>query len=177
MGTPPDDPDRAYPVPGNEADRLDALHRLLCLDTPPEARFDAIVQFAADEFDVPIVLISLVDAHRQWFKSKIGVDLCETARGISFCTHAIMSPEAMVIPDAKADPRFRDNPMVLGEPFVRFYAGAPLELAGGLRVGTLCLIDTRPRGIDPLDLAILNTLRDLIVRELVSHANTPPAAQ
>lgn len=154
------------PIPDNEAERLAALHRLLLLDTPPEERFDRIVAFAAEEFDVPIALISLVDGNRQWFKAKTGFGICQTPRSSSFCGHAILAQEVMVVPDARLDERFHDNPMVVGEPHIRFYAGAPLELESGHRLGTLCLIDIVPRTLDALDLAILGTLRDLVVMEL-----------
>lgn len=154
------------PLPADEAPRLAALRALLILDTPPEQRFDRIVAFAAAEFEVPIALISLVDAERQWFKARVGLDACETARGVSFCGHAILSPEVLVIEDAQRDPRFADNPLVVGPPHIRFYAGAPLQLPGGARIGTLCLIDHRPRRLDPLDAAILSTLRDLVCEEL-----------
>ena len=154
------------PLPDNEADRLRALHALLILDTPPEERFDKIARFAADEFGVPIVLISLLDGERQWFKSRVGLPVCETARDVSFCGHAILDAGPMVVADACADPRFADNPLVTGEPGIRFYAGAPLQLASGVRLGTLCLIDRVPRILDALDLGILGTLRDLVVLEL-----------
>ena len=156
--------------PLNEAERLEALRRLLCLDTPPEERFDRIVQYAASEFDVPIVLLSLVDQHRLWFKAKVGVDICETGRETSLCSHAILSDEPMVIPDTLQDPRFADNPLVTGEFGIRFYAGAPLETDANIRVGTLCLIDTKPRDFDAIDTAILETLRTLIVSELKNES-------
>ena len=156
----------AAPVPENEVERLAALRRLLLLDTPPEERFDRIVGFAAGEFDVPIALISLVDSDRLWLKARIGLDVCEAPRSTSFCAHAIRSHETMIVPDATLDPRFRDNPLVTGEPGIRFYAGAPLALEDGPRLGTLCLLDIRPRTLDALDLAILGTLRDLAVGEL-----------
>jgi GAF domain-containing protein len=154
------------PLPENEVERLAALRQLLLLDTPPEERFDRIVGFAAEEFDVPIVLISLVDSDRQWFKARIGLQACETPRSASFCGHAIHTHEYTVVPDATLDERFFDNPLVIGAPHIRFYAGAPLELQGGQRLGTLCLIDTVPRTLDKLDLAILGSLRDLVVSEL-----------
>jgi GAF domain-containing protein len=154
------------PIPENEAERLAALHRLLLLDTPPEERFDRIVAFAAEEFDVPIALISLVDGDRQWFKARTGLGVCQTPRSSSFCGHAILARDVLVVPDARLDERFFDNPMVVGEPHIRFYAGAPIELEDGHRLGTLCLIDTAPRTLDPLGLAILGTLRDLVVKEL-----------
>lgn len=161
---------KAAPIPANDVQRLQALRELLILDTPPEQRFDRIIEFAAEEFDVPIVLMSLVDENRQWFKARLGMAACETSRDISFCSHAIQSAETLMIPDALADERFADNPMVLGPPFIRFYAGAPLEVQPGLRVGTLCLIDTRPRLLDALELRILATLRDLLQGELLGRA-------
>lgn len=157
---------QAAPLPDNEAERLAALYALLILDTPPEQRFDKIVEFASAEFDVPIALLTLVDRARQWFKASTGVDVCETGRDISFCGHAILAPDIMVVPDALEDPRFADNPLVTGEPGIRFYAGAPLVLPSGAALGTLCLIDRRPRTLDAMELGILATLRDLAVLEL-----------
>lgn len=157
---------QAAPIPANDGQRLAALRELLILDTPPEQRFDRLVQFAADEFDVPIALLSLVDRDRQWFKSRIGMEVCETGRDQSFCAHAIHTDDTLLILDALRDPRFADNPMVIGAPFIRFYAGAPLQIEPGLRIGTLCLIDTKPRTLDEVDLAILATLRDLVQEEL-----------
>ena len=157
------------PIPANDAERLRALRELLILDTPPEERFDRIVGFAAEEFDMPIVLISLVDAQRQWFKARVGLDTCETSREISFCGHAIMQPDLFEVLDAALDPRFADNPLVVGAPFIRFYIGAPLALPGGATIGTLCLIDTKPRHFDMLDRAIFGTLRDLVVAELMGQ--------
>ena len=154
------------PLPDNESARLAALYELLILDTPPEQRYDRITAFAATEFDVPIATITLVDAERQWFKSKVGTQWCGTGRDESFCSHAILQEPIMVVPDALADPRFADNPLVTGEPHIRFYAGAPLTMPSGLRLGTLCLIDRQPRTLDALELGILGTLRDLVVMEL-----------
>ena len=156
----------AAPIPDNDKERLAALRELLILDTPPEERFDKIVQFAATEFDMLIVLLSLIDENRQWFKAIVGLDVCETGRDISFCGHAILQPDIFVIPDARADERFADNPIVTGEPYVIFYAGAPLTLASGFTVGTLCLIDHKPRQLDATELAILTTLRDLLLEEM-----------
>jgi GAF domain-containing protein len=157
---------QAPALPDNEAERLAALYALLILDTPPEQRFDKIVTFAASEFEVPVALLTLVDRERQWFKASIGVSACETARDISFCGHAILQPQIMVVPDARLDARFADNPLVTGETGVRFYAGAPLILPSGAALGTLCLIDRRPRTLDPMELGILATLRDLAVLEI-----------
>lgn len=159
--------------PANEAERVAALHRLLCLDTPPEQRFDRIVQYAASEFDVPTVLLSLVDQNRLWFKAKVGIDFCEIERETSLCSHAILCEEPMVVFDTLLDPRFADNPLVTGELGIRFYAGAPLETEIGIRVGMLCLIDTKPRAFDAIDTAILKTLRTLIVSELKNESADP----
>ncbi|PZO16562.1 MAG: histidine kinase [Burkholderiales bacterium] len=154
------------PRPGNEVERLRALRSLLLLDTPPEERFDRIAAFAASEFNVPIAVVSLVDEDRQWFKARVGLTVCETSRDVSFCGHAIMAPATMVVPDARRDPRFADNPLVTGEPHICFYAGAPLSLPNGELVGTLCIMDTQPRQMDRTDLAILGALRALVTEEL-----------
>lgn len=161
------------PIPTYESDRLAALRALLILDTPPEERFDRIAAFAAQEFDVPIALVSLVDADRTWFKSHIGLDLCEAPRDVSFCGHAIVSGETLVVPDALQDPRFSDNPHVINPPCVRFYAGACLRMPSGQVVGTLCLHDMVPREMDAISLAILSSLRDLVVEQLVAKESVP----
>lgn len=160
------------PIPADDDARLQALRELLILDTPPEERFDRLVAFAASEFDVPIALISLIDRDRQWFKARVGLDACETSREISFCGHAILQPEIFEVLDAARDPRFADNPLVVGAPHIRFYVGAPLVLPGGAAVGTLCLVGTQPRGFDAMDRAILGTLRDLAVAELVGQGDS-----
>ncbi len=157
-------------TPASEQQRLAALYQLLLLDTPPEQRFDMIVEFAASEFDVPICLITLLDNERQWFKARVGLDVCSTPRDISFCGHAILQPGVMVVPDAAEDPRFADNPLVTSEPHIRFYAGAPLTLPSGHAVGTLCIIDTKPRTLDNVELSILASLRDVLVLELSGAA-------
>jgi len=159
------------PIPADDEARLRALRELLILDTPPEERFDRIVEFAAAEFEVPIALVSLIDRERQWFKARVGLDICETAREISFCGHAIAQPDLFEVLDATRDPRFADNPLVVGAPHIRFYIGAPLALPGGAAVGTLCLIDTKPREFDAMDRAILATLRDLVLAELAGQAD------
>jgi GAF domain-containing protein len=163
----------AAPIPSYDRERLAALREMLILDTPPEERFDKVVQFAAQEFDVPIALISLIDENRQWFKARVGLDVCETSRDISFCGHAILQPDIFVIPDARADQRFADNPIVTGEPYVIFYAGAPLPTRSGFAIGTLCLIDHKPRNLDATELEILSSLRDLLVEELINPAEAP----
>lgn len=152
--------------PLNEQERLQALRSLRVLDTPFEERFDRITRLAADLFEVPIALVSLVDANRQWFKSCMGLDARETDRNISFCGHAILGAEILMIPDARADARFADNPLVVGEPHIRFYAGAPLTLEGGERVGTLCLIDRQPRRLSEREQGQLKALAEMVEREL-----------
>ncbi len=144
--------------PPDEKERLEELHGLKILDTEPEERFDRITRLAKRLIKVPIALISLVDADRQWFKSKQGISVLETPREISFCGHAILSDKALVVEDAKQDSRFSDNPLVTGEPRVQFYAGQPLRGPQGHNLGTLCVIDHRPRKLDSGD---IETLRDL----------------
>jgi len=146
------------PISSDESRRLAALHRLAIIGTPPEERFDRITRLARQLFDVPIALISLIDADRQWFKSRQGIDICEAPRDPSFCAHAIGQDEVMVVADARLDARFCSSPMVTGAPFVQFYAGKPLLDAEGNRLGTLCILDTRPRQLDDTG---LQALRDL----------------
>lgn len=142
-------------MPANESARLDALHQLKILDTAAEKSYDRTVSFIAEQCEVPIALVSLIDAERQWFKARHGLDACETSRDVSFCGHAILQPEIFEVPDAQADERFADNPLVVGPPHVRFYAGMPLVDAHGLQLGTLCLIDTRPRRLTESQRALL----------------------
>lgn len=160
------------PIPANDEERLAALHALLILDTPPEERFDRIVSFMAAEFDVPVALITLVDRNRVWFKSTFGIDACDAARDTSFCGHAIIAPGLSIVPDMLQDSRFADHPMVLGEPGLRMYAGAPLQLRSGHVAGMLCMNDVRVRDFDDIDCAILFSLRDLVVAELEGEPST-----
>ncbi|RBW49415.1 hypothetical protein DS878_13595 [Marinobacter sp. F3R11] len=144
------------------------------LDTPPEARFDRLTRMAARGLDVPIAMISLIDRDRQWFKSCVGVDLSETPRSISFCGHAIANKQPLVIEDTWKDERFRDNPLVTGDPGARFYAGIPLYSAGGHALGTLCVIDRLPRTLSQADHQFLRDLADcaeeqISARELAIH--------
>ena len=138
-------------LPTDEAARLESLRALDILDTPPEERFDRITRLASTLFDAPIAYITMVDANRQWFKSSCGLNATETDRDVSFCGHAILEDEALVIPDATADPRFADNPQVVGEPHIRFYVGQPLRGPEGHNVGTLCVADREPRDTVPAD--------------------------
>jgi PAS domain S-box-containing protein len=144
--------------PADEFARLSAVCRLNLLDTPPDERFDRITRTAQRVFQVPIALVTLVDSDRQWFMSRAGLDVAETPRKHAFCAHAILGHAPFIIPDAAADPRFADNPLVTGAPWVRFYAGVVLHDTNGFRVGTLCIIDRRPRQLSEEDIA---TLRDM----------------
>ena len=161
------------PIPANDSDRLKALHSLLILDTPPEERFDRVVAFAADEFDMPVAQMSLIDGDRQWAKARVGVDGCEMPRSHSVCGHVLSMPQGLTVPDLEADPRFHDNPILIDQLGLRFYAGAPLVMPDGHVVGALCVMDRRPREFDATDRAILNTLRDLIVMELAGTGERP----
>src|SRR6187402_1392644 len=135
----------AFGGPTNEAARLATLHDLRLLDTDPEAGFDDIVALACAITGAPTALISLVDTERQWFKARIGLDVCETPRSVAFCDHAIRGRDVLVTLDASRDPRFADNPLVTGAPFIRFYAGAPILTPEGHALGTVCVIDYAPR--------------------------------
>lgn len=158
------------PVPANEAVRLASLKDIDLLDTPPEERFDRFTRLAQRSFDVPIALISIVDENRQWFKSRQGLDATETPREISFCGHTILEPDILVIPDALADERFSDNPLVVDDPRIRFYAGCPIATPDGSRIGTLCLIDRVPRNFDDEDLALLRDLGRMVEDDLTNRA-------
>jgi PAS domain-containing protein len=154
------------PLPQNESERLDALQRYEVLDTGPEQKFDDLTLLAALICQSPIALISLVDAERQWFKSRVGLTTSQTPRSVSFCGHAILEDDVMVVPDAAADARFADNPLVTGEPNVRFYAGAPLLTPGGQALGTLCVLDRVPRELTPAQLDALRALARQVVAQL-----------
>jgi diguanylate cyclase (GGDEF)-like protein len=154
--------------PENEATRVDTLRKLNILDSAPEERFDRLTRLAKRLFGVPIALVSLVDADRQWFKSCVGLDATETSRDISFCGHAILGDDIFMIPNALDDERFRDNPLVTEKPHIRFYAGCPLTVANGSKLGTLCLIDVQPRELDEDDRALLRDLARMAEQELAA---------
>jgi hypothetical protein len=156
----------SYPVPANEADRLRALRSYKILDTKPEERFDELTQLAALICGVPISLISLIDADRQWFKSRFGLDLQQTPRALAFCTHAIMQPGMFVVPDATQDERFAQNLLVTGDPYIRFYAGAPLATRDGHLLGTLCVIDREPRTLTEAQMEALEIVGRLVIANI-----------
>jgi GAF domain-containing protein len=138
------------PKPSNERERLLAVQSAEILDSAPEPEFDALTEAASDLCSMPIALISLVDADRQWFKSERGLGVTSTDRASSFCAHAILQTEIFEVPDATLDERFADNPLVTGFPHIRYYAGAPIFDRNGLPLGTLCVIDRRPRRLTEL---------------------------
>lgn len=157
------------PMPADESSRLTALKALRILDTPPDERFDRITRLAAQLFNVPISVVSMIDADRQWFKSRFGLAARETPRSVSFCGHTILQPGVFHVSDAAQDPRFSDNPMVVGDPHIRFYAGVPLYAPGGEALGTLCLIDTQPREFGEVDQALLSKLARWAQETLSQH--------
>jgi len=154
------------PVSVNEAARVAALDRYAILDTEPEQSFDDLVILAAHICKTPIALLTLVDDHRQWFKSAVGVQVRETPREVSFCAHAIQQPDLFIVPDTLQDPRFKDNPLVTGEPHIRFYAGAPLVNEDGFALGTLCVGDRQPRELDEDQKVALTSLSHLALRQI-----------
>ena len=152
-----------YPVPANEAARLQTLRSYKILDTKPEERFDELTRLAALICGTPISLISLIDTDRQWFKSRFGLDVQETPRAQAFCTHAIMQPELFVVPDATKDERFADNPLVKGDLNIRFYAGEPLAARDGHVLGTLCVIDHVPHTLSESQMEALKIVGKLVI--------------
>jgi PAS domain S-box-containing protein len=154
------------PLPDNEAERLAGLRGLGILDTPPEPAYDELSALAAHVCQTPIALISFVDEDRQWFKSRVGCTVGETPREVAFCAHAILQPDLMIVPDASADERFANNPLVTSPPGIRFYAGAPLVTAEGHALGTLCVIDHKPRELTADQARALRALSHQVVAQL-----------
>jgi GAF domain-containing protein len=154
------------PLPKNEAARLEALRQYDILDTDAEEVFDDLARLAAYVCQTPIAVISLVDKDRQWFKARVGLGLSETSRDCAFCAYAILQGTPMIVPDAMADERFADNPLVTSEPHIRLYAGAPLITPEGFRLGTLCVIDRVPRQLDTEQVAALRMLGNQVMAQL-----------
>jgi len=161
----------------NEQDRLLALREYDILDSEPEREFDEITALAAHTFQVPISLISLIDEEREWFKSRVGIELTEAPRDLAFCEYAYLTKNGMIVPDAYLDPRFNTNPYVVGEPHVRFYAGVPLVTTSGCPIGALCVIDTQPRQCTPEQMDSLRMLARVVMTQLdLRRANRQNAA-
>lgn len=151
----------ACPIPADERRRQQTLDEMNLLDTPAEHYLDTLVKLTQDLAHVESVLISLIDQDRQWFKARIGLDANETPRNLSFCGYAILGEGTLLVPDATQDPRFADNPLVLGPPHIRFYAGRPLRAGNGQAIGTLCMIDPRPRTLTEAEQANFHDLATL----------------
>jgi diguanylate cyclase (GGDEF)-like protein len=159
---------QAPAIPEDEGTRVDTLYDLRILDTEPEERFDRLTRLAKRLLQVPISLISLVDENREWIKSGEGFDKSEVSRDISFSAHAILGEDILLVPDATLDERFRDNPLVVDEPHIRFYAGCPLRAANGSKLGTLSLIDREPRELSENDKALLRDLTRMAEQDIVA---------
>jgi GAF domain-containing protein len=164
-------------IPQNDSERVAILRELLILDTAPEDRFDVITTYSQSRFGVEIAVVSLVDADRQWFKSICGLDAKETPRNVSFCGHAILEDKVMEVRDAQLDERFSDNPLVIGAPYIRFYAGAPLKHSSGHVLGTLCLIDSRPKRLAPEEMDHLIVLAHMVTMELENQGRIDDCKQ
>lgn len=158
-----------FPVATDDAERVNKLQSLGILDSSPDQNFDRIVQLCQDIFDVEIATISLVDSERQWFKSVVGLDVCETDREVAFCNYTIMGDDIFEVTDAAGHPDFANNELVTGAPHIRYYAGAPFAFEG-FKLGAVCLIDSRPReALDERGRSILKGLAAVVEREIRVH--------
>jgi len=153
-------------IPQSENTRLETLKALNILDTSADERFDRLTRIAKKSFNVSAAVVSLVDHDRQWFKSTAGLDACETSREVSFCGHAINGDDVFIVSDTHKDERFVDNPLVTGEPFIRFYVGCPIKALNGENLGTLCLINDKPRGFTREDTEMIKDLGAIAEREI-----------
>jgi signal transduction histidine kinase len=162
-------------IPRNESDRQEALERYNILDTLPEQEYDDLTQLAASICGTPIALISLIDGDRQWFKSRVGLDASETPRDTSFCGHVVANDAMLHVTDAIQDERFADNPLVVNEPNIRFYAGVPLKTSDNFTLGTLCVIDRHPRDLTPIQIQQLEALSRLVISQLELRRNSEQA--
>ncbi len=149
---------QSAPLPTNEDERLKKIMDLGLLDSAPEERFDTITREAMTAFNVPISTITIMDKDREWYKSRQGLDSTEAPRAISFCAHAMLSRDVFIVEDALEDERFKDNPMVIGKPYIRFYAGVALYDKMGMNIGVLCIKDTKPRKFSTEDISKLMDL-------------------
>lgn len=159
----------AAPLPKNEKERLDTLDGYRLLDTEPEPRYDRIVELAANACGTPIALFTLLDKNRQWFKARVGLSAQETARDISFCAHAVASDELLIVEDAASDHRFESNVLVLKKPGIRFYAGVPVHGHNGKPIGTLCVVDVKPRSLSASQRLILEELATELELQIEIH--------
>ena len=159
------------PLPENEAARLEVLRQFEILDTDSEKSFDDLTRLAAYICNTPIGVLTLIDSDRQWFKARVGMTPAETTRDVSFCAHAILQPGTFIVRDAPEDERFRTNPLVMGEPYIRFYAGSPLTTVEGFKLGTLCVIDRVPRELMPEQIAALHMLSEQAMMQLELRRN------
>jgi excisionase family DNA binding protein len=159
-------PQASYPLPVEEGDRLRALAGAHLVGTPEEPAFDRLTRLACRIAGTPMALVSLLTARRQWFKSRVGLDVTETPREWAFCSHAILQATPLIVEDAHQDARFSNNPLVTGEPHIRFYAGFPLLSKQGFRLGTLCVLDTKARQLEPEQVQALGELACIASEEI-----------
>ena len=157
-------------IESNERRRMDALRRAAIIDTPPEPAFDALTSLATHLFEVPMSLVTFIDEERQWFKSRVGLELTQTARTIAFCENTIATDQVFVVEDARASARFVDNVLVTGPPYIRFYAGAPVRDRDGIAIGAFAILGCRPRELQPTEARLLEKLAASISDELRRRA-------